>query len=182
MTEYIEEKQEVAVPPATGIPGLLKVVAGILERPRIQEIILAKGKITYRRFRREDEEVVPLGIELDTLMPSVVIRNGSIEELVPVSANAAVVVGQMFAKAHMDGMNPIAWVSGIASQFPSWHARSTNVVLGNEVCYGLPFLRDAGLPDEAIILCTAYSRRASLPDVVRSYKVTVPLLKEIVKT
>lgn len=179
MPAYIEEKKEIQVPPATGIPGFLKVVAGILERPRVQEIVLSKDKITYRRFRREDEAEAELEMDLATLMPMAVIRNSQLEELRLITdTNAATVVSQLFAKAHMDGMNPIAFASGPNSLFFAWHARTTNVVLAKEECYGVPFLADPELPNEALVLCTGYSRRAALPDTVRSYKITIPFLKE----
>lgn len=179
MPSYIEEKKEIPVPPATGVPGFLKVVAGILERPRVQEIVLGKDKITYRRFRRDDEAETELEVDLDTLMPLAVIRNSQLEELRLITeTNAAAAVSQLFTKAHMDGMNPIAFASGPHSLFFSWHTRTTSVVLAKEECYGLPFLADPGLPDEALFLCTGYGRRAALPDTVRSYKIAIPFLKE----
>jgi len=179
MPAYIEETKEIPVPPATGVPGFLKVVAGILERPRVQEIVLSKDKITYRRFRRDDEAETELEIDLATLMPFAVIRNSQLEELrLLTETNAAAAVGQLFAKAHMDGMNPIAFAGGPNSLFFPWHARTTNVVLAKEECYGLSFLADPELPDEALFLCAGYGRRAALPDTVRSYKITIPFLKE----
>lgn len=178
MPNYIEEKKDVDVPPATGIPGFLKVISSILERPRVQRIVIEKGKISYSRFRRDDEEDVPLGIDLETLMPSAVIRSSLVEEVQVLADNAAVGVGQLFAKAHMDGMNPVAFVSGPGSLFFLWHTRTTRVVLAKEECYGLPFLADPEIPDETLILCSAYSRRAALPDTVRCYKMTVPLMRK----
>lgn len=178
MPNYIEEKKEIDVPPASGIPGFLKVVAGILERPRVQEVLISKGKITYRRFRREDESEQPLEVDLETVMPAAVVRNSAVEELIVMSNNAAVGVSQLFAKAHMDGMSPIAFVSGPGSLFFAWHTRTTSIVLSHDECYGLPFLSAPGIPDETLLLCAAYSRRSTLPDTVRSYKITIPLLRK----
>lgn len=179
MPAYIEESKEIQVPPATGIPGFLQVVARILERPRVQEIVLSKDKITYRRFRRDDEAEAEVETDLATLMPMAVIRNSLLEELHLINEqNAAIAVSQLFARTHMDGMNPIAFASGLNSLFFPWHARTTSVVLARTECYGLPFLTDPGLPDEALFLCVGYSRRAALPDTVRSYKIAIPVLKE----
>lgn len=176
MPNYIEETKEIEVPPASGIPGFLRVVSDILGRSRVQEIVISKGKIAYRRFRKEDEPEVPLAVDLDTLMPSFVIRAGQVEELALLTDdNAAVAVSMLFAKAHMDGLNPIALVGGRNSQFFSWHTKTTDVVLARDECYGLPFLADHNIPDETVLLCAGYGRRASLPDTVRSYKISIPL-------
>lgn len=176
MPQYIEESKSLEVPPASGIPGLLRTVEGILERPRVQEVIITPGKVSYKRFRREDEQEQPLEINLDTVMPAAVVRNSQLEELRLGSDNAAVAVGQLFAKAHMDGMNPIAFVGGPSGLFFSWHVKSTGIVLAKEECYGIPFFSSTDFPNEALILCTGYSRRAYLPDTVRAYKITIPLL------
>lgn len=176
---YVEEQKTIDVPPATGVPGYLKVIAGILERPRVQEIVLSKtGKITYRRFRGEDEPDAPLEVELESLMPFAVIRNSLLEELPLIGNNAAIAVSQLFTKAHMDGMSPLVFASGPGSLFFAWHARTTSVVLAKTDCYGLPFLPDPELPNEALFLCAGYSRRSTLPDTVRSYKITIPFLQK----
>lgn len=182
MPSYVEEKQDIEVPPATGVAGYLKVITDILERPRVQEVLLVKGKISYRRFRKDDEPESLLEIDLQTLMPSAVIRASTLEELRLYGDNAAVAMGQLFSKAHMDGMNPIALVSGPSPHFFAWHAKTTSIVLAADECYGLPFLRDPIIPDESLIMCTAYSRKALLPDTVRTYKITIPFLKERPKT
>ncbi len=175
MPNYIEETKEIEVPPASGVPGFLRVVSSILERSRVQEIIISKGKIVYRRFRKEDEPEKPLEVDLDTLLPSYVIRGSEVEELPLNTENAAVAVGQLFSKSHMDGFNPIALVGGSDSLFFSWHAKTTGVVVARDECYGLPFLPDHNIPNEAVILCTGYGRRASLADTVRCYKISIPL-------
>lgn len=179
MPNYIEENKELEVPPATGVPGFLRVVESILERPRVQRVVIEKGKISYSRFRRDDETEAPLGIELATLMPSAVIRSCSIvEEIKALADNAAIGMAQLFSKAHMDGMNPVALVGGLSSLFFVWHTRTTSVVLAKDECYGLPFLADPEIPDESLILCAAYDKRAALPDTVRCYKMLVPLMRK----
>lgn len=178
MPQYIEEKRDIEVPTASGIPGLLKIIERILERPRVQEVLLSKGKVSYKRYRREDEQEQELDTDLETVMPAAVVRNSQLEELPLLSDNAAIAVAQLFTKAHMDGMNPVAFVGGQSSLFFTWHLRTTNIVLAKEECYGIPFLPAPGFPDEALILCTAYGRRALLPETVRSYKITIPLLRK----
>ncbi len=178
MPQYVEEKKELEVPVATGIPGFLKVLTGILERPRVQKVTIEKGKITYLRYRREDEPDQELEVELTTLMPAAVIRNSLLEEVSLLADNAAIGVSQLFAKAHMDGLNPVALVGSMNSLFFVWHVRTTKVVLAKDECYGLPFLPDKDIPDETLILCAAYSKRAMLPDTARCYKMTIPLMRK----
>ena len=107
-------------------------------------------------------------------MPYAVVRSREVEELTPRSDSAATTVAELFAKAHMDGYNPTALVVGQNSYFRGWHAKSTGVVLPKEEAYGLPLLADVQTPDEALILCAAYGKRAALIDTVKSYKVTIP--------
>lgn len=179
MPNYIEEKKDIEVPPATGIPGLLRAISSVLELKRVQRVVVEVGRISYTRFRREDEPELPAAeLDLSTLMPAAVIRNSELEELRLLADNAAVGIAQLFSKAHMDGMNPIALVGSPSSLFFAWHVKTTGVVLAKTECYGLPFLADPDLSDEALVLCTAYSRRATLPDTVRCYKLTVPLLRK----
>ena len=179
MPSYIEETKDIEVPAATGVPGFLKVIAGILGLARVQRVVIEKGRVSYARYRREDEPEQPFDVDLATLMPAAVIRNSVLEEISLVADNAAIGIAQLFAKAHMDGFNPIALVGGLNSLFFLWHAQTTKVVLSKTECYGLPFLPDPEIPDESLVLCTAYGRRAMLPDTARCYKLTVPLMRKV---
>lgn len=174
MPTYIDEQKTIEVPSNTGVEGYLKVVGEILELPRVQKVVLEIGSISYRRFRKEDEPERNVGQDLETLQPAAVVRSHPISEIKASSDSAAVVVAQLFAQAAMDGYNPVAFVSGLHSMFWSWHARSTGLVLNKKEAYGLAFYGDQQLPDEALILCAAYGRRASMVDVQCSYKVTIP--------
>ena len=173
MPDYKEIKREIDVPLNTGIDGFLKSIEAVLKLSKVQEVtIRSNGKLEYRRLLRSDEEEDELRIDLSTLMPFAVIRNNPLEEITPIpKANAAVVMSQLFAAASRDGLNPIALVGGPSSHFWEWHGRSTTVALRREEAYGLPFLQDNRIPDEALILCAAYSRAAKLIDTRRSYKV-----------
>ncbi len=175
---YEEEKKTVEVDPATGVPGLLKMVERILELGRVQQVVIERGKVSYARFKRPDDQGHELAVDLASLMPHAVIRNSQLVELKVETDNAAVVVGQLFARAYMDGVAPVALTSGTNSLFHFWHTQTTKIVLPHDSCYGLPFVQDNQLPNEALFLCAAYSRYGKLVDVVRSYKITIPLLRK----
>lgn len=174
MPDYVEDKGEFEVPGATGVQGYLRVVQSILELPRVQEVVISIGKVSYRRFRRAGEPKRELEIELDSLLPSSIVRRSALIEIPLKSGHAAEAVAELFARAHMDGLNPVAFVSGRASHFRQWHVNSTGIVLPNDEAYGLPMLLDGQMPDEALVLCAAYGRRAALVDTVRGYKITIP--------
>jgi len=174
MPAYVEEIKEFVVPKATGRAGYFRVLDTLFDLAKVQEILITPGKINYRRFRKEDEPEKEVGVELDSLMPYAVIRSHECTEVLPSSTNAAIVIAQMFAQVHMDGLNPIAFASGHELTFRQWHAESTKVMLPSGEAYGLPFLVDQQLPTESLVLCAAYGRRAALVDTTRSYKIAIP--------
>lgn len=174
MPSYIDERKTVEVPSNTGVAGYLKVIGEILELPRVQKVVLDIGSISYQRFRKDDEPERIVGQDLESLRPAAIIKNRTVTEIKAASDNAAIVVAQLFAQATMDGYNPVAFVSGLHTMFWSWHARSTGLMLNKKEAYGLSFYGDQMLPDEALILCVSYGRRAAMVDVVHSYKVTIP--------
>ncbi len=178
MPAYEEEVKTVKVPPGTGVAGLVKAVTSILELPRVQTISITVGKpIEYRRLRKPEEPELNVDLDLTTLMPWQVVRAGAISEIRPSSMNAAIVIGQLFMQSNIDGYNPVAFVGSPTSKFWAWYTGTTQLLASREELYGLPFLTDEGVPDEALILCSALGRRASMVDVVRSYKVTIPMPK-----
>lgn len=178
MPVYEEEEKEVKVPPGTGVAGLVKAVTAILELPRVQTIEITVNKpVKYRRFRKADEPEQNIGIDFDTLMPWQIVRSNHISEVSLISMNAAIVIGQLFMQASIDGYNPVAFVGSPATRFWSWYTATTSLVTSREELYGLPFLADKQIPEESLILCTALGKRAAMVDVIRSYKVTVPMPK-----
>jgi hypothetical protein len=175
MPIYEEEHKSVEVPQGTGIPGLLKAVSKVLELPRVQNINIDKdGKVTYKRFRKPEEPDQNLDIDFDTLMPWQVVRAHPVTEVNIVSINAAVVVGQLFSQSSMDGYNPVAFVASPSTKLWTWYTSTTTLVTNREELHGLPVYADQRMPEEALVLCVAYGRRAAMVDVVKSYKITIP--------
>jgi hypothetical protein len=173
MVDYIEERQELDVPSATGIEGYLSVVRSILNLPRVQEITIKVGKVRWHRFKKPDEPDRNLEVDLDTLMPYGVIRNHEVQELMTVP-DAAACLGAVLAQAHIDGLNPIAWVSGPGTLLHGWYKDTTGLLLPKDSVFGLDLLLDSNIGQEALILCTGFGKRAALVDTVRSYKITMP--------
>jgi hypothetical protein len=169
---YQEQNESIEIPKGTGIEGFLRAIREILQLSRLQEIhVDARGKVSYKYFLREGETAKALDVEFESLMPYAIVRNGHVEEVLPRGNNAAVVIGQMFAKAALDHVYPVAWVAGANTIFWEWFDKSTGQAsLVHEELFGLPFVRDRMVEDPVLLLCTAYGRNASLTDTQRSYK------------
>lgn len=174
MPQYEEEHKTVDVPKGAGIPGLVSAVTSILELPRVQSIHIENGTVSYTRFKKAGDPDVNVDQDFDSIMPWQIVRSRDISEVIITSTNAAVVLGQMFAMTSMDGYNPVAFVGSPASKFWAWYTGTTSLMTGRDDLHGFPFHVDKQVPDEALILCVALGRRASMVDVVKSYKVTVP--------
>lgn len=173
MVEYIEERNELDIPGATGIDGYLSAIRNVLELPRVQGLEVLIGKIRWRRFRRPDEPERNVEVDLDTLMPYSIIRTRDIVE-VTAAATAAVALGQLFTRAHVDGLNPIALVTGPQTHLHQWWLTSSDVELPVDSVYGLDLLRDPHIGPEALVLCAGFGKRAALVDTIKSYKITMP--------
>lgn len=176
MPNYDEETKKIEVPKGTGVPGLLKAITAVLELPRVQNISIdSTGLVTYTRLRKAGEPESNVDQEFDSLMPWQVIRSHAIVEVQLPSINAAVVIGAMFSQANIEGYNPVAFVGNPSTRLWHWYTSTTKVVTNRDEFYGLPFLSDRQVPEEALLLCVAYGRRASMVDVVKSYKVSIPM-------
>lgn len=173
MVDYIEERQEQEVPSAAGVEVYLAVVRSVLSLPRVQEVVIKVGKVRWHRFKKPDEPDRNLEIDLDTLMPYGVIRTHEVQELRPLP-DAAASIGAMLAQAHVDGLNPIAWVSGPGSLLHSWYQDTSGLLLPKDSVHGFDLLLDPNIGHETLILCTGFGKRAALVDTVRSYKITMP--------
>jgi len=173
---YEEKNETIEIPIGTGVEGFLRALREILQLGRIQEVhIDARGKISYKRFAREGETPQPLDLDFESLMPYAIVRNGYVEEVIPSTTNAAVVLGQLFARAAADHVYPVAWVAGANTTFWSWLTKSTGLAGSvRDELYGLPFLQDHMLEDSVLLLCAAYGRRAAISDTQRSYKILMP--------
>lgn len=174
MPNWEEERKRYDIPKAAGKAGYFKVLDTVFDLPRVQEVNIVPGAVSYFRFKKSDEPENNADVDLDTVLPYSIIRSRPLIELSPVSENAAVVIAQMFAKAQIDGYNPVAFAGGHEIVFRRWHGKTTGVVLQEGEAYGLPFLVDQNLPIEALFMCAAFGKRASLIDTVQSYKVTMP--------
>jgi hypothetical protein len=174
MMNYVEQNEAVEVPKGTGIEGFMRAIREVLQLPRVQEIhVDARGKVSYKYFLREGETPSELKVEFDSLMPYAIVRNGLVVEVQPRAGadNAAVILGQMFARAAIDHVYPVAWVAGANTIFWRWFDESTGQAsLVHDELFGLPFVRDRMVEDPVLLLCTAYGRYASIVDTQRSYK------------
>lgn len=176
MPTYEEEEKVIEIPRAAGIKAYTAVVERILALPMVKSVVIriTPGSITYSRFKHPDEPEANVGMDLESLMPFAIIRSHELMELSPSASIAAVVIAQMLAQAHLDGLNPVAFCSGHDLTLRKWHVHTTGIVLAKDEMYGLPFLSDRQLPTEALFLCAAYGRNAALVDTTKTYKVTIP--------
>jgi hypothetical protein len=178
--DYRPIEREVVVPKGTGHAGFLRVLEGILKRPRVQEVhILANGVVKFRQFvpsTLPDTEIEEFQVDLETLRPYAVLRSCEIREMTTFSEDmpAPVVVSKLFAAAAQDALFPVAFISGSDSTFWEWHGRTSGVVFGKESAYGQAVLPDPDVPNDAFFLCAAYGKEARLIDTKVAYKITVP--------
>lgn len=174
VTETIE------VPKETGKAGLMHIFESIIELKRVVEIhVLAHRpplKVTYKRFAAEDEPERPLSIDLESLSPYAVLRNGEIQEFDGGGGPAAVVIAHLFREVSLVGLWPIAFVSGRASRFWGWHKETMGMVPSQtrEDAYGLPFLTDRQVDDNTLLLAASYDRAAAIIDAQRAYRLLLP--------
>jgi hypothetical protein len=175
MPTYEEEERTVEIPKAAGIKAYLAVLDEILSLPMVDTvtIVVTPGFVRYHRFKKPDEPEKLVGLDLATLLPYAVIRSHELLEIQPSTRIAAVAIAQMLAQAHLDGLNPIAFVCGHDPTLRKWHASTTGIVLPANEMYGLPLLCDNQLPQEALFLCAAYGKNAALVDTHKSYKITI---------
>lgn len=182
VTEYERHDEEMELPKGSGIPGLLRAIGEIARLPRVQQIVIqSNGKIEYSFHLRKGDKPKELQINFEDIMPYAIARNGSIEELPYPSSHAATACGELFQRAAKDHVYPVAMLAGADTDFWRWYRDSTNLDSADEELFGLPFLRDRMLDDRTLLLCTAYKRNATITDVVRSYKITIPVFSRVVQ-
>jgi hypothetical protein len=174
MAMYEEELKTIDVPQGTGVAGLLKAIGKVLELPRVQNINIDKTKISYKRFRKPEEPEQNVELDFDSIMPWQIVRTRTVIEVNIVSINAAVVVGQLFSLANIEGYSPVAFVTSPSTKLWTWYTATTTLVTNREDLHGLPVLVDPHVPEEVLVLCVAYGRQATMVDVVKSYKVSIP--------
>lgn len=174
-TEYLEETEEVELPAAGGIPAYLKAFEYILNLPRVQRVLFTLGRVEWTRYRREDEPKAPVDMDLESVLPYSIIRSHEVQEvLVDALPHPVAALSMMFARCHMDGYIPLAFVVGSRSYLPLWYGKLTGVVLPQGSLHGYPVLADDHIDAETLIMCSGLSRRATLVDTLMSYKITLP--------
>lgn len=175
ITETIE------VPKETGKAGLLRLLENIIDLKRVVEIHVlahrAPVKVNYKRFAAEDEPDKPLAVDLESLSPYAVLRNGEIQEIDGGNGPAAIVIAHLFREVSLVGLWPIAFVGGRASRFWDWHKETMGMLPSQtrEDAYGLPFLTDRHVADDTLLLAASYDRAATIIDARRAYKLLLPL-------
>lgn len=176
--EFKEHTAAIEVPKNTGVEGFLYTIRQLLTQPRIREITIdAKGKISYRRFVREDEEV-NIQVEFEHLEPYGVIRNTQVDEFIATeNANAASVIGELYDRVYSEQLYPIALVSGAATVFWNWYRVTTRYPISpKDKIMGLPFLLDRHIPDSALIMCVGQGQDATLIDTIKALKVEMEVI------
>ena len=181
MSQQLKPIEEtIEVPKETGKAGLLRVLEGIIDLKRVVEVrILASRppvRVFYKRFVVEGEPDRPLAIDLESLSPYAVLRNGEIQECDGGSGPAAVVIARLFREVSLLGLWPIAFVGGRASRFWDWHKETMGMSPSQtrEDAYGLPFLADRQIDDDTLLLAASYDRAATIIDAQRAFKLLLP--------
>jgi hypothetical protein len=171
MPDYRKEEYSLEIPKNAGIVGFMRTLEGIIKLPRVQSIIVdARGKVSWSRFVMEGESA-PLGVDFEDLEPWAIIRNRTVVELPVHTANAALALGVMMDRVAIEGLRPIAFVSGADTIFRDWFKETTGYSPQSDTVMGLPFYLDRNLPDSALILCAAYTPGAALSDIHKAYKI-----------
>jgi hypothetical protein len=171
---YEEERKTLQIPAAVGKAGYLRVISALLDLLRVQQIVIAPGKVEYFRLRASDEPENPTDVELETLMPYSIIRNHPLDELIVAApSNAAVAVGQLLTAVTLAGLRPAAFVTGPDTLLYRWYYSTTAQKLPKGSVFGVPLLVDPGIGGEALVVCAAYGPNAMLIDTVRSFKITM---------
>ncbi len=176
MSEYQEVTESIDVPPQVGVEGFLAAIRKILQLPRVTRVeIDGQGHVSYTRYVREEDPVRNIEVDFDTVMPSAVVRNVVVQELDVFGVESAgVCLAVMFEHAAAEHLYPIGFVAGANTVLPGWHQKTTGVRLGQDSVYGLPLYRDRFIPDDVLLLVTAYTRQGALVDARKSYKILMP--------
>ncbi len=168
--------ESVDVPKNTGVEGFLLAIRQILKRrQRVQKIeIDARGKVSYSHYARAEDNRTPIEIDFDSVSPNAAIRNADVRELIIEETAPQIVIPKMLARASIDQMFPVAFVTGANTVLFDWIKKETGIDFPDGTAFGLPVLRDRHIPDETLVLATSFGPHGALVDVQRSYKVVMP--------
>lgn len=180
MSAFREVTQTIEVPRGTGVEGFMRTIQEALKTPYMQNLSVdARGRVQLR-YLTQDIENDDVEVDFTDLMPYAIIRNREIQE-VSSAASAALTVCQLFRNAATDHLYPLAFVSGTGSTFWAWYLACHAVEFARkDELYGVPYFEDASIPETSLCLC-AGARGAPLAETVKTYKVTTPLRRSIVK-
>jgi hypothetical protein len=179
--EYEEVKGTTLVPQAAGIIGFLKTIESVLKLPRVQEInINAKGEVAYRYFLKAGEEARTLDIDLESVLPAMVIRNSKLEELTNPAVSAPVALCQLFNLVARDRLHPVAFVAGPNTCLWDWYTQTAGFApIRKDELQGVPLLVEKTYEEQTLVLCASYTRSAALIDTQSSYKLVIPKVKKV---
>lgn len=176
---YKEVEATVEVPAAAGVEGFLLAIRKILKLGRVQRLrVEVDGKVHYTRIVRNDEPDTRMDVDFDTVLPSALVRNAQVVEVPSSGQTAAAGLLHLFAEAAIDGVTPIAFISGAGTSFYSWYLQTMGGRAyprgPNALLCGLPFVLDRHIPDDTLLLATAYRREAPLLEMKTVYKLAMP--------
>jgi hypothetical protein len=175
--EFQEVTDEIEVPTHAGVEGFFAALRKILKQPRVTNVnIDVSGKVTYSRFARVEEPRKHIEVDFESVSPGALVRNIELTELdvYEYVDNASICIAAMFQAASLEQMFPVGFVTGANTTFLQWHKDTTGIALINNSAYGLPIYRDRFIPDETLLLVTAFARGAGLVDARKSYKIAMP--------
>lgn len=178
--QYKPVEETIEVPKETGKAGLMRSLEYIIGLKRVVEVRIQAQRppvrVSYKRYVMEDEPERPLALDLESLSPYAVLRNGEIQECDGGTGPAAVVVARLFREISLVGLWPIAFVGGKASRFWDWHKETMGMLPSQtrEDAYGLPFLTDRQVDDDTLLLAASYDRAATIIDAQRAFKLLLP--------
>lgn len=176
MSDFREQSDTIEVPRGTGVDGFVATIIGILKMPRIQYIhIDGNGRIKYARVVRKGEEFQRYSPDFEQLQPSFIIRQSNVKEL-PAEENAAYAITMMFKAAGIEKLFPVAFVTNPKTRLWDWLIDSAGIDLSqtDDVLYGVPLIYDEQIPNYVLILSTAFLPNATMGEIRRCFKITMP--------
>jgi hypothetical protein len=175
--ELIEETTE--IPKGSGIDGFLLVIKHILIMPRVQSITIdGRGKIHMKRYARKDEPTVQSMLDLATVEPATIAMANTIEEVVYDQHDlrgAIDIVCMLMSKASVDKLYPVCFLAGVQTPLFDWIRKTSMFTFSPDSLMGFPVHLLRTIPDDTLLLCTAFGPRASVVDIRHTYKVALPL-------
>lgn len=170
-----EVTQTIQIPESTGVEGFLLALRSVIQRPRVQRVVIdSSGRVTYTRLAEEEEEENPnIGVDFGELEPYGVIRNATVRELdYPRNLGACDVVAAMFDAVTAEGYTSICFASGMETELWTWCYLSSGVDLrSHNRFFGYPIYLDRNIPNSALVLCAGVGQTSALIDTRLAVKI-----------